>query len=122
MREHAFAIALLLLIAVSADASEPLSMAVSPAHSFAPTNLTIRVHMEPDARNRAFEVVAESGAYYRSSRIQLDGTEAPATVSFEYRDVPGGTYEVRGALLDGSGHERAVVLKHIVVIDPSDEE
>jgi hypothetical protein len=122
MRDHIVTIALLLAIALSADASEPLSMAVSPAHSFAPTNLTIRVHMEPDARNRAFEVVADSGAYYRSSRIQLDGTESPATVSFAFRDLPGGNYDVRGALLDSSGRERAVVFKHIVVIDPTDAE
>ena len=75
-------------------------MAVSPAQSFAPTNLTIRVHVEPDADNRALEVVAESGAYYRSSRMQIDGAEAPRTISFEIRNLPGGDYDVRGALID----------------------
>jgi hypothetical protein len=122
MRDHIFTTALLLSFVVSAEASESLSMAVSPARSFAPTNLTIRIHMERDARNRAFEVVAESGGFYRSSRIQLEGTEAPAAISFEFRGVPGGEYDVRAALLDGSGHERAVVRRHVVVIDPADSE
>ena len=72
MRLQIFA-ALLLSLAGSSNANEPLSMAVSPLQSFAPTNLTIRLHVEPDAVNRTLEVVAESGEYYRSSSIQLDG-------------------------------------------------
>ena len=36
-------------------------MSVSPVQSFAPTNLTIRVHVEPHAENRIFEAAAEPG-------------------------------------------------------------
>ena len=36
--------ALFLSWAMSIHANEPLTMAVSPVQSFAPTNLTIRVH------------------------------------------------------------------------------
>ena len=114
--------ALLLSFAVSPDASQPLAMGVSPAQSFAPTNLTIRVRVEPDAGNRALEVVAESGAYYRSSRIQLDGAEAPRTIAFEIRNVPGGDYDVRGALINSAGKERAAVRTHVIVIDSADRE
>jgi hypothetical protein len=78
--------------------------------------------VEPDPGNRALEVVAESGAYYRSSRIQLDGTEASGTISFEFRNVPGGEYDVRGVLINSSGHERAVVRKHVIVIDSAESE
>jgi hypothetical protein len=120
MRVHILTAALLFSFAVSPDASELLSMAVSPAQSFAPTNLTIRVHVEPDPGNRAFEVVAESGEYYRSSRIQLDGAEAPRTISFEIRDVPGGDYDVRGALINRAGRERAVARRHVIVIESAD--
>ena len=42
---------------------------------------------------------SESGEYYRSSRIQLEGAEAPGTISFEIRNLPGGDYGVRGALV-----------------------
>jgi hypothetical protein len=122
MRDHILPAALLLSFVACPDASEPLSMAVSPEQSFAPTNLAIRVHVEPDPGNRALEVVAESGAYYRSSRIQLDGTEAPRTISFEFQSVPGGDYDVRGVLINSSGHERAVVRKHVSVIDSAESQ
>jgi hypothetical protein len=107
---------LMLAAAARADVGERLTMAVSPAQSFAPTTLTVRVHVKPDAENRALEVVAESGDCYRSSRIQLDGDEAPQTIVVELRSLPGGDYEVRGALIDGSGRARALVRKQVIVI------
>ena len=122
MRVYIVTAALLLVAAVSLGANEPLSMAVSPAQSLAPTNLTIRIHVEPDAGNRALEVIAESGAFYRSSRIQIDGAEAPRTISFEFRNVPGGDYEVRGILINSAGKERAGVRRHVIVIEPADRE
>ena len=91
-------------------------MAVSPAQSFAPTTLTVRVHLTADVENRALEVVAESGDDYRSSRIQLDGHDAPQTIVVELRSLPGGDYEVRGALIDRSGRARALVRKQVIVI------
>jgi hypothetical protein len=115
MRAHIVAAALLLLSAIFVAAKEPLTMAVSPLQSFAPTNLTIRVHVEPDADNRALEVVAESGEYYRSSRIQLDGADAPRTISLEIRNLPGGDYDLRSALINSAGRERAAVRTQIVV-------
>src|SRR6476660_1945016 len=107
---------LMLAAAARADVGDRLTMAVSPAQSFAPTTLTVRVHVTPDAENRALEVVAESGDYYRSSRIQLDGQEAPHTIVVELKSVPGGDYEVRGALIDGSGRSRSLVRTHVIVI------
>jgi hypothetical protein len=122
MRVQIFASALLLSSAVSINATEPLTMAVSPAQSFAPTNLTIRVRVEPDAGNRGLEVVAESSDYYRSSRIQLDGAEAPRTISMEIRNLPGGDYDVRGALIDSAGRERAAVRKQVIVLGSAGSE
>jgi hypothetical protein len=118
MRVHIFASALLLSSAVPIHANEPLTMAVSPVRSFAPSNLTIRVHVEPDSSNRALEVVADSGEYYRSSQIQLDGTEAPRTISLEIRNLPGGDYDVRGALLNSAGRERSAVHMQVIVLGP----
>src|SRR5579872_1386930 len=69
MRVPIVAAALFLSSAASATATNPLTMAVSPVHAFAPTTLTIRIRVEPDSDNRALEVVAESSEYYRSSRI-----------------------------------------------------
>jgi hypothetical protein len=118
MRLQIFMAALLFSSAASLNATEPLSMAVSPLQSFAPTNLTIRLRVEPDAVNRALEVVAESGEYYRSSSVQLDGSDAPRTISFEFRDVPGGNYDVRGTLINSAGKARAAVRQHVLVLEP----
>lgn len=116
MRAHIVAAALFLSSAVFVAAKDPLTMAVSPVQSFAPTNLTIRVHVEPDADNRALEVVAESGEYYRSSRIQLDGVDTPRTISLEMRNLPGGDYDVRSALINSTGRERAAVRAQVRVL------
>ena len=116
MRVHIVAAALFLSSAVFVAAKDPLTMAVSPVQSFAPTNLTIRVHVEPDADNRALEVVAESGEYYRSSRIQLDGVDTPRTISLEMRNLPGGDYDVRSALINSTGRERAAVRAQVRVL------
>jgi len=122
MRVHIFAVALLLLSSLSIHANGPLTMDVSPMQSLAPTNLRFRVHVEPDAGNRALEVVAESGGYYRSSRVQLDGAEAPRTIWLEMRNLPGGNYDVRGNLIDSAGHKRTAVRTRVIVIGSPESE
>ena len=106
----------LLAGAVSLNATEPLGMDVSPKQSVAPTNLRIRVFVEPSTDNRALEVSADSTVYYRSSRVQLDGTESPRTLWFDIANAPAGDYEVIGTLISGSGRQRAVVRRHVTVI------
>jgi len=103
--------------AVFLTATNPLTITASPARSFAPTTLTIRVQVEPDADNRELEVVAESSAYYRSSRLPLEGAGAPRTTSLEMKNLPGGHYEVRGVLIDIAGRRRATVRTEVVVIE-----
>jgi hypothetical protein len=118
MRVHLFAFALFLSSALSLSASAPLTMAVSPAQAFAPANLTIQLHVEPYAGNRSLEVVADSGDYYRSSRVQLDGADAPRTISVEIRNLPSGDYEVRGALIDSAGRTRSAVSRAVIIVGP----
>ena len=98
------------------DAGERLIMKVSPAHAFAPATLRIQIRLERDADNRALEVTADSGDFHRSSVIELDGDSAPRLVIVEFRSVPGGQYEIRGALRDGAGHEGACVRRQAFVI------
>jgi len=117
MRLNILAAALFFSSAASVTASNPLTMTVSPTHSFAPTTLTIRLQVEPDADNRELEIVAESSAYYRSSRLPLDGASAPRTTSLEIRNLPGGNYEVRGVLIDSAGRRRAAVRTEVVVLE-----
>ena len=111
--------ALASLTSISTSGGEQLKIAVSPAYSFAPSNLRIRVRVPPNAQNRALEVVAESGEFYRSSEVQLEGDHAPATIVFEFRSVPSGDYDVYGVLIDTMGQQRAIDRQSVAVISPT---
>jgi hypothetical protein len=116
MHTQPFAWGVFLLAAMTVNAGERLTIAVSPLQSFAPTNLRVRVHVPSDDANRALEVSADSGEYYRSSRIQLDGKDAPRTITVEFPRLPGGAYEIRGALIDSAGHARAFAREQVTVL------
>ena len=114
--------ALITVATVSASGNDALRLAVSPKQAFAPSNLTIRARVVPDPANRMLEVVAESGEFYRSSRTQLDGDQAPAMITFEFRGVPGGDYIVSGTLIDDMGRRRAVAREHVVLLSSIDQQ
>jgi len=99
-----------------AGADEKLTLTVSPAVAFAPATLVVRARIESDARNRTFEIVAESSDFYRSSEVQLDGDSAPVTNTFEFRSLPSGTYEIKAAVLDASGQPRASARSQVNII------
>ena len=121
MRAHVFTLALFFSSALSLNAGERLSIVVSPHQSFAPASLVVRVHITPDIDNRALEDVAESADYYRSSRIQLDGDDGPATSLLEFRSLPDGNYDIRAVLIDSTGRQRASAREHVVVIPSGDD-
>jgi len=107
---------LLPLAAMPVGAGDQLKMTVSPAHSFAPAVLRVRVSIEPSAANRSLEVIADGDQFYRSSEIQLEGDHSPATFNLEMRDLPEGDYRVVGILKDGAGHERSLVSRDVRVL------
>ena len=111
-----------LLIASAAPvpaAGDRVRIAVSPAFSNAPSRLHVRVRLERNADNRMLVITADSEDFYRSSEVQLDGDESPATIELDFPEVPGGTYEVRAALIDNTGkecaasHAEATVMSHL---------
>jgi hypothetical protein len=116
MRIQPFVWGAFLSAAMIVNAGERLTIAVSPLQSFAPTNLMVRVHVLPDDANRALEVSADSSEYYRSSRMTLDGKDAPRTITLEFQRLPGGVYEIRGTLIDNAGHARAVAREQVTVL------
>jgi hypothetical protein len=104
------------LTTISASGGEQLRIAVSPAVSFAPSRVDIRARVVPDAENRALEVIAESEDFYRSSLITLEGENAPATIMFAFRGLPGGEYVVSGILTDSGGRQRAIARRQVTVL------
>ena len=109
-------LAVILMTVAPVGGSEPLKLKVSPMQSFAPANLYIRVSIEPHADNRVVTVVAESEDYYRSSDVALEGEDGPRTVTVQFRSVPEGQYEIRGAVGDAQGREVASVRQNIFVL------
>jgi hypothetical protein len=105
-----------LLSVLPVNGGEQLRMAVSPAQSFAPSTLRVRVRLEPHNLNRRLAVVADSADFYRSSEVQLDGEQAPKTITIEFRGVPGGSYQVFSMVLDQSGQRRAFASQDVNVI------
>ena len=104
---RAWVVGVLVAGAVPLRAVPPLTMHVWPRFARAPATVAIQVSFEADPADHAVEFVLESPAFYRSSRVSLDEGSGPLTKVCEFRNVPSGTYEVRAAVLDGSGRPRA---------------
>ena len=98
---------MILLAGTRINGGESLKMSVSPQQSFAPANLFVRVAIEPNTANRAVEVVAESDDFYRSSLVTLEGENGPRTVLLQFRNLPGGQYDVTSRVTNQNGHEVA---------------
>ena len=95
-----------LLIATGpTSASEKLTLRVTPNVSSAPSTVTVRAYVTPDAGNRTLLVEADSGSFFRSSEIQLDGDKAPALTEFRLASLPSGEYVVTAMLKDSKGEE-----------------
>jgi hypothetical protein len=98
------------LMAAAGDtaATEKLSLRVTPNVSSAPSNVTVKATIAPDAANRWLHIEADSGQFLRSSSIQLDGDKAPAVTEIRLNNLPGGEYAVSAVLRNSHGEEITV--------------
>ena len=107
----------LLLTAVSPlGAVAKLALKVTPSVAFAPATLRVRTTIEPDAQNRAVEIVAESSDFYRSSEFELEGDRSPRTNMLEFHGLPPGTYEVSATLMGPGSAVRARTAQEVEVM------
>jgi len=112
----AAATAIGLLIATGpTGASEKLTLRVTPNVSSAPSTVIVRAYVTPDAGNRTLLVEADSGSFYRSSEIQLEGDKAPTLTEFRLNSLPSGEYTVSALLTDSKGEE-TVARKTVLVL------
>ena len=117
MKVRYFVLGMTLAASAAAAGNQPVAIKVSPAVSFAPANLVIRTSVEPDGDNRSLEVIAETGDFYRSSAVTLDGNRAPKTTQFEFRSLPPGEYDVTVIVIGADGRQRAVSRAQATVIE-----
>src|SRR5688500_15240319 len=84
------------LMAANTDtvAREKLSLRVTPNVSSAPSNVIVQAMIAKDPSNRWLTIEADSGAFFRSSAIQLDGDKAPTVTEVRLSNLPSGEYAV----------------------------
>jgi hypothetical protein len=97
--------------------TDRLALRVSPSVIIAPADLFVRAVVEANQDNRAIEISAESGDFFRSTEIQLDGERAQRTTTIEFRSLPRGKYLVRATLKGSAGRSLASTMTHVNVID-----
>ena len=98
----------LLIASGSGDASEKLMLRVTPNVSSAPSTVVVKATVARNADNRWLHIEAESGAFYRSSEVQLEGDKAPLITEIRLNNLPGGEYTVMAVLRDSSGGQTVV--------------
>jgi hypothetical protein len=108
-------------VALGNAADNRLRIDVSPLVSVAPAVVRIRAIVAPDASNRALQIVVDSGSYYRSSVIPLDGANAAAITETTLKNLPGGDYEVTVALIDSEGKRRTTDRRELRVTSGAPE-
>jgi hypothetical protein len=117
MKPRACCLGLLtMMVTLPLSASEPVTLKVSPATSFAPAFVRVQATIELNASNRAVEIVAQSPDFYRSSTIQLEGDRAARTNMFEFQSLPEGEYDVTATVFGSDGQPRARTHKTVIVV------
>jgi hypothetical protein len=101
---------------LGASSPERLSIRVSPSVAIAPADLFVRAMVEASNQNRAIEIIAESGDFYRSSETPLNGDKAPRTTHFQLRGLPGGEYSVTAVLKGANDEPIARTFRHVRIV------
>jgi hypothetical protein len=97
------------------DSAQSLSLEVSPTVAPGPAFVRVRALVEPNEDNRSLEIVAQSTEFYRSSHIDLDGSNSPRVAVVEYPRLPPGRYEITGILVGAAG-KRATAMKLVHLV------
>lgn len=97
------------------DATQRLNIRVAPAVSSAPAVIQIYVGVQPRAENRLLRVSAESEDFFRSSEAQLDGEQSARMITFTFRGMPEGDYQVSAQLIGSNGRTTDLERCHIIV-------
>lgn len=104
----AVTVAGLLAATGSTGANEKLALRVTPNVSSAPSTVVVKATVTKNADNRWLHIEADSGAFFRSSDIQLDGDNAPLVTEIRLNNLPGGEYTVAAVLRNNLGEETVV--------------
>jgi hypothetical protein len=93
-----------------------VSIARMPHVARAPATVQLQVRVTPRAENRVLRVSLDSGSYYRSSELALEGSQAAATHWVRWPGVPSGTYAVVVELFRSNGDRRVAIGQPLEVV------
>jgi hypothetical protein len=96
-------------------ANDKLTLRVTPNVSSAPSTVIAKATVARDASNRSLYIEADSGEFFRSSEIQLDGERAPVVMEVRLPNLPGGEYTVVAKLRNSMGEETIVRRSALVI-------
>lgn len=105
----------LLASASGLTAHDKVSIRVTPSISRAPAFVRVIARIERDPGNRTLEITADSGEFYRSSRINLEGADAPSVTELALKNLPGGEYQISAVLVDNLGR-RSIAQRSVIVM------
>lgn len=115
MKRALVIVACVLVGSAATSAREAVAIRVSPNVSLAPATIRIVVTVEPDADNRELVLEADSGLFFTSSTVQLDGTKAPRLQSFVLKELPAGSYEIAARVVRKNGDSRKALAEYLVL-------
>jgi hypothetical protein len=114
-------LSLLLAAAVASHTAAPakpnakLGIRLSQTVASAPAEVIVTATVERNADNRSLEIAADSGDFFTSSTVGLDGDQAPRTTQLRLKNLPSGEYEIVVALR-GSHGERIYDRRTFIVM------
>src|SRR5262245_24046900 len=97
----------LLALGQTVGSDELLKMKVSPVMSLAPALVTVQAVVDSSDDNRGLQVIADSGDFYTSSQVLLNGAKGPRLNVVQFRNLPSGRYELTGILIGAQGQRAA---------------
>jgi hypothetical protein len=80
-------------------AVQPVAVSVRPTILSVGASTRVMVRVDSNEMNRQLVWEVDGDNYYRSSSIQLDGSEAPRSFFFMLHNVPEGEYNVRATII-----------------------
>lgn len=105
----------MLAAGATVGARDNLSVTCNPTVGMAPATVQITVRVEPDEANRTLTVETDSGMFYTSSSVTLDGDKAPRFQPFTFKGLPPGEYQVYAWVNKGSSRESRAQAQYVVM-------
>ena len=105
---------LLVFLLTTLSNMNPMSIAVYPRISTAPSTIEVTVIVEPNEANRSLLISVDGGNYYASSATDVDGEYARKINTRRFKDLPEGDYTATATLIRNDSSKRFAAITFVV--------